>query len=123
MKIIDIKDKPIIYCKNLGDEYYWEYKLIVQVDENNYCLINYDDSYSGYISFNMECVDEEFVSAFMKNPYADDFINFNKTNKLLSEFIINKKDIETATNSDVVLIPKEKIQYYLDILDKEENNE
>lgn len=117
LKIKDIMDKKIIYSKNLGDSYYWEYKFIVEIDENNYCLINYDDSMSGWIPFKMECVDEELISAFMKNPYDDNnYINFDKSNKLLGDYIsdYNLCDVKDV---DVVIIPKEKIQSYLDILE------
>jgi len=118
MKIIDIRDKKIIYSKNLGDEYYWSYKFIVKIDEDNYCLINYDNSMSGYIPFNMECADEEFISAFMKDPYDDNYINFDKSDKLLRDYIsdYNLCDVEDV---DVIIIPKEKIQKYLDLFKSE----
>ena len=118
MKIIDIRDKKIIYSKNLGDEYYWEYKFIVEIDEDNYCLINYEDSCSGYIPFNMESVDEEFISAFMKNPYNDNYINFYKSNKLLGDYI-SDYDLCYVKDVDVIIIPKEKIQKYLDLFKSE----
>lgn len=114
MKIIDIRDKKIIYLKNLGDSYYWEYKFIVEIDEDNYCLINYDDSYSGWISFRMECVDEEFISAFMKDTYDDNYINFDKSNKLLGDYISDDYLCDVK-DVDVIIIPKEKIQKYLDL--------
>lgn len=118
MKIIDIRDKKIIYSKNLGDNYYWGYKFIVQIDENNYCLINYDDSCSGYIPFNMESVDECFASAFMKDPYNNNYINFDKSNKLLGDYIsdYNLCDVKDV---DVIIISKEKIQKYLDLFKSE----
>ena len=118
MKIIDIRDKKIIYSKNLGDRYYWEYKFIVEIDEDNYCLINYDGSMSGWIHFRMECADEGFISAFMKDPYDDNYINFDKSNKLLGDYIsdYNLCDVKDV---DVVIIPKEKIQKYLDLFASE----
>lgn len=116
MKILDIRDKKILFKKNLGDNYYWEYRFIVQVDENNYCLINYNDSFSGWISFNMECVDEEFVSAFMKDPYDDNYLNFDKSDEVLGDYIANY-NLGEVKDVDVVLIPKEKIQKYLDLFD------
>lgn len=118
MKIIDIRDKKIIYSKNLGDSYYWEYKFIVEIDEDNYCLINYDDSYSGWIHFKMECIDEEFISAFMKDPYDDNYINFDKSNKLLGNYI-REDDLVNVKDVDVIIIPREKIQVYLDLFKSE----
>lgn len=118
MKIIDIRDKKIIYSKNLGDGYYWEYKFIVEIDEDNYCLINYDDSMSGYIPFSMECVDEGFISAFMKDPYYDNYINFDKSNKLLGDYI-DDYDLGYVKDVDVILISKEKLQPYLDLFKEE----
>ena len=115
MKIIDIIDKKIIYSKNLGDGYYWHYKFIVQIDKDNYCLINYDDSFSGWISFHMECVNESFISAFMKDYYDDNFINFDKCDKPLGDYI-GDDYLGLVRDVDVVLIPKEKIQVYLDLL-------
>jgi len=117
MKIIDIIDKKIIYGKNLGDNWYWEYKFIVQIDEDNYCLINYDDSYSGWIRFKMECVDEEFISAFMKD-YDDKYINFDKCDVPLSKFI-DDDDLQYVKDEEVILIPKEKLKVYLDLFESE----
>ena len=114
MKIIDIRDKKIIYGKNLGDEWYWEYKFIVQIDDDNYCLINYDDSFSGGIEFTMECVDEEFISVFMDDKY----INFDKYDVPLSEYI-DDDDLQYVKDVDVIIIPKEKIQKYLDLFKSE----
>lgn len=120
MKLIDILDKKIIYSKNLGDRYYWEYKFIIKIDEDNYCLINYDDSFSGWIKFHIECVDEAFISAFMKDPYNDNFINFDKCDKALGDYI-DDDDLGLGRNVDVVLIPKEKIQVYLNLFESEVN--
>lgn len=120
MKIIDIRDKEIKYSKNLGDNYYWEYRFIVKIDDDNYCLINYDDSFSGWISFKMECADEEFISAFIKDPYDDNYLNFDKSNKLLGDYI-NDDNLGKVRDVDVVLIPKEKIQAYLNLLESEVN--
>ena len=119
MKIIDIRDKKIIYSKNIGDNWYWAYKFIVEIDKDNYCLINYDDSYSGWIHFRMECVDEGFISAFMKDPYDDNYINFDKSNKLLGDYI-SDDNLCDVKDVDVVVIPKEKIQKYLDLFKSEE---
>ena len=112
MNIKDILDKKIVYEANLGDEYYWSYKFIVKIDENNYCLINYDNSYSGYIPFNMESVDECFVSAFMEG------ISFYKSGSTLRKYVREYYE-KRVENEEAILIPKEKIQSYLDVLESE----
>lgn len=110
LKIKDILDKEIIYEANLGDEYYWSYKFIVKIDEDNYCLINYDGSYSGYIPFNMESVDECFASAFMEG------IRFYKSGSTLRQYVSEYYE-KYVEDEEAILIPKEKIQSYLDILE------
>ena len=69
LKIKDILDNKVIYEENLGDDYYWDYRIIVQIDEENIVLIEYDDSRSGYIPFSIESVDKEFISSFVDNYY------------------------------------------------------
>ena len=66
----------------------------------------------------MECADEEFISAFMKDPYDDNYINFDKSNKLLGDYI-DDYDLGYVKDVDVVLIPKEKLQPYLDLFKEE----
>ena len=118
MELIDLRKNKVIYSKNLGDSYYWEYKLIVECNDNNYCLINYDGSSSGYIEFCMESVSEDFISAFFNNPYEDGIIMFDKDNSLLQDYLNEYYgDFEDIANIEAILIPKEKIQKYLDMLE------
>ena len=70
MKIADLLHKKLLYGANLGDEYYWDYRFIVEVDDEYYCLLNYQDSISGWIEFQVESIDEEFLSNFLETTFV-----------------------------------------------------
>ena len=70
MKIADLLHKKLLYGANLGDEYYWDYRFIVEVDDKYYCLLNYQDSVSGWVAFQVESIDEEFLSDFLETIFV-----------------------------------------------------
>lgn len=104
MKIKDLKGKKIIYKCDMGDSYYFDEKLIVEVDANNYCLLNYENSFSGYIEYTIESVDKEFISSFFHDH------KFLVENELIDEYLNEDEDV---VNSEIILIPKEIIESYI----------
>lgn len=106
MKLKDLKDKRILWSCDLGDMYYWNEKLIVEIDEDYVCLLNYDDSFSGYYEYSLESIDKGFISAFFDLPAGYSFCK--EENAILNDYI---KDY--TPNDDVVLIKKEEILPYL----------
>ena len=118
LKFKDILNKKVLYCENLGDEYYWDYRLIVQINENYITLIEYDDSYSGYISFSVESVDKEFISSFFED-YSDKDrkikLDFESTTKLKD--IIDFEYEPDYLEEEIIILELEDIKNYLE--DKE----
>lgn len=101
MKLKDLKDKRILWSCDLGDMYYWNEKLIVEIDEDYVCLLNYDDSFSGYYEYSLESIDKGFISAFFDLPAGYSFCK--EENATLNDYI---KDY--TPNDDVVLIKKRR---------------
>ena len=101
MKFRNILDKKVIYSENLGDEYYYDYRIIVQISKNRVTLIEYNDSGSGYVPFSVESVDKEFIPNFF-----DDYNNPNRKIKL---------DIASTTT----LQEEIDFKYYANYLDEE----
>lgn len=114
MKLKDLKDKKILWRCDLGDDLYWKEKLIVEIDNDYVCLLNYEDSFSGYYEYSLESVDKEFIYAFfdLSDRYKDTFSKVE--NETMSDYI---KDY--SPDADVILIKKEDILSYLK-LEKEE---
>lgn len=114
MKFKDILDKKVVFNENLGDEYYWDYRMIIQIDKENIVLVEYDDSYSGYIPFKVESVDKEFVSSFF-DTYDDKTrkveLDYNNT-KTLKDVINFEYDIEYL-DEDVVVLKFEDIKDFV----------
>jgi hypothetical protein len=115
LKFKDILNKKVIYEENLGDEYYWDYRIIVQIDKENIVLIEYDDSLSGYISFKVESVDKEFISSFFGN-YVGKIrkikLNFDSTSTLKEtiDFEYDKEYLEY----EIVVLKMEDIKEYIE---------
>lgn len=114
MKFKDLLDKKVIFVENLGDEYYWDYRMIVQIDKENIVLVEYDDSYSGWISFAVESVDKEFISSFF-DTYEDktrkvelDY-NSTKTLKNAIDFEYNEEYLD----EDVVVLKFDDIKDFI----------
>lgn len=106
MKLKDLKDKRILWNCDLGDMYYCKEKLIVEIDENYVCLLNYDDSFSGCFEYSLESIDKDFISSFFDLPKGYSF--FKEESATLNDYI---KDY--TPNSNVTLIRKEEILPYL----------
>ena len=114
MKLIDILDKKVIWFKDTDCGYYWDFKYIVELDEEHYALINHSGSMSGWNPLFFESVDKEFVSAFL-NGYDYDDRKFEKVdNKILVDFTGNneysfKDDGEDFSLIDIITIEKETV--------------
>ena len=114
MKFKDLLDKKVIFIENLGDSYYWDYRMIVQIDEKSIVLVEYDDSYSGYIPFKVESVDKEFISSFFET-YGEETrkveLNYNSTETLKDaiDFEYNKEYL----NEDVVVLSFDEIKDFV----------
>lgn len=121
MKFKDILDKKVVFNENLGDEYYWDYRMIVQIDKENIVLVEYDDSMSGYISFKVESVDKEFVSSFF-DTYEDKTrkveLDYNSTETLKDA--IDFEYNEEYLDEDVVVLKFDDIK---DFIVGDESNE
>jgi hypothetical protein len=121
MKFKDILNCKVVYSENVGDEYYYDYRIIVQY-KNKFILIEYDDSFSGYISFKVESVSKEFIYDFFKkydyewnkNPVPLD-LNLENTEKLqdIIDFNYDKESLE----QDVILLDYEDIKEYVKVDD------
>jgi len=116
MKFKDILDKKVVYIENLGDEYYWDYRIIVQIDENSIVLIEYDDSQSGYISFAVESVDKEFISSFFDNYLDKD----RKVKLNMDSSIVLKDEVDFDYNKEyldeeIVVLKLEDIKEYVEV--------
>lgn len=115
LKFKDILNKKVIYEENLGDKYYWDYIIIVQIDKENISLIEYEDSYSGYISFRVESVDKEFISSFFGDYWYKKRkikLNFDSTSTL-KETIDFEYDKEYLEN-EIVVLKMEDIKEYIE---------
>lgn len=114
MKFKDILDKKVIFNENLGDSYYWDYRMIVQIDKENIVLVEYDDSFSGYIPFKVESVDKEFVSSFF-DTYDDKTrkveLDYNNTETLKD--VINFEYDKEYLDEDVVVLKFEDIKDFV----------
>lgn len=114
MKFKDILDKKVVFNENLGDEYYWDYRMIIQIDKENIVLIEYDDSMSGYIPFKVESVDKEFVSSFF-DTYDDKTrkvkLDYNNTETLKD--VINFEYDKEYLDEDVVVLKFEDIKDFV----------
>ena len=114
MKFKDILDKKVVFNENLGDEYYWDYRMIVQIDKENIVLVEYANSYSGWIPFTVESVDKEFVSSFF-DTYDDKArkveLDYNNT-KTLKDIIDFEYDKEYL-DEDVVVLKFEDIKDFV----------
>ena len=114
MKYKDILDKKVIFEENLGDKYYWDYRIIVQIDENNIVLIEYEDSYSGWLPFAVETVDKEFISSFF-DTYGDKNrkvkLNYESADKLedLIDFRYDEGDLE----EEIIVLELNDIKDYI----------
>lgn len=121
MKFKDLLDKKVIFIENLGDSYYWDYRMIVQIDKENIVLVEYDDSCSGYIPFKVESVDKEFVSSFF-DTYDDKTrkveLDYNSTETLKDA--IDFEYNEEYLNEDVVVLKLDDIK---DFIVGDESNE
>lgn len=114
MKFKDLLDKKVIFVENLGDEYYWDCRMIVQIDKENIVLVEYDNSFSGWISFAVESVDKEFISSFF-DTYEDktrkvelDY-NSTKTLKNAIDFEYNEEYLD----EDVVVLKFDDIKDFI----------
>lgn len=114
MKFKDILDKKVIFNENLGDPYYWDYRMIVQIDKENIVLVEYDDSCSGYIPFKVESVDKEFVSSFF-DTYEDKTrkveLDYNSTETLKDA--IDFEYNEEYLDEDVVVLKFDDIKDFI----------
>ena len=121
MKFKDLLDKKVIFIENLGDSYYWDYRMIVQIDKENIVLVEYDDSFSGYIHFKVESVNKEFVLSFF-DTYDDKTrkveLDYNSTEALKD--VIDFKYDKEYLDEDVVVLKFEDIK---DFVVGDESNE
>lgn len=108
MKLKDLKDKKILWRCDLGDDLYWEEKLIVEIDNDYVCLLNYEDSFSGYYEYSLESVDREFISAFFDLSDRYNCAFYRVENETLNDYIK-----EYTPDANVILIKKEEILSYL----------
>lgn len=106
MKFKDLKNKKILYKCDLGDEYYWNEKLIVEIDKDYVCLLNYGNSYSSYIEYSLESVDEGFIDAFFNLPAEEAF--FKVENETIKDYIE-----DSISNDEIIMIAKKEILPYL----------
>lgn len=121
MKFKDLLDKKVIFIENLGDWYYWDYRMIVQIDKDNIVLVEYDDSQSGYIPFKVESVDKEFVSSFF-DTYEDKTrkVELDYNSKETLKDAIDFEYNEEYLNEDVVVLKLDDIK---DFIVGDESNE
>lgn len=121
MKFKDILEKEVIYWQDTDCEYYWDYKYIVDLDKDNYVLINEGGSMSGYIEFSIESIDKEFVSNFMTT--GDYEFPFEKKQGKLNEFIGIDDEFDDEgilyLEHDIVPIKKELVDVYINKLEEE----
>lgn len=114
MKFKDLLDKKVIFIENLGDSYYWDYRMIVQIDKENIVLVEYDNSYSGWIPFAVESVDKEFVSSFF-DTYDDKTrkveLDYNSTETLKDA--IDFEYNEEYLDEDVVVLKFDDIKDFI----------
>lgn len=125
MKLKDILEKKVIYVRDTNCQYYWDYKYIVEIDDNNYTLINHSGSGSGWEPLGIESVEVGFASAFIReSEYENPFIKCIK-DKLdvydtLGSYLGDCKDEDNGedyTLIDIILVDKETIE---DLLNKKE---
>ena len=118
MTFNDILEMTVLFNKNIGDEYYWNYKHIVAYDDTYYVLINEDGSGSGYIDFFVEAIDKEFVDDFMTSR-GSDVTNWEKEDGIVEDVIEfyrglnNDNEPHDFLTDDIVLIPRELVDPYL----------
>lgn len=108
MNIIDLKGKPLAYSRNLGDAYYWEYHFIIDVDDEHYCLLNYEDSMSGYVEYQVESIDEEFLSDYLT-------ISLLKTDLNCVNLPIYQDMFDGLHKEEAILIKKSKVDKLLKV--------
>lgn len=115
MKFKDILDKKVLYSENLGDEYYYDYRIIVQINENEITLIEYNDSYSGYIPFFIESVDKEFISSYFDN-YEDEKtkIKLDFNSDITLKDCINFEDEEKYLEEEIIILNINDIKDYIE---------
>lgn len=114
MKFRHILDKKIIYSENLGDEYYYDYRIIVQITKNRVTLIEYNDSGSGYVPFSVQSVDKEFIPNFFDdyhNPNRKIKLDIASTTTLQEE--IDFKYYQEYLDEDIVVLKLEDIKDYI----------
>ena len=109
LKLKDISEKEVVYFRDTNCVYYWDFKYVVDVDENHFALINHSGSGSGWEVEQMEFVDKEFVFPFFKNSGWDEEFKKIKGEKLGEHIdceLINE-DGDYYGDEEVILIEKE----------------
>ena len=116
MKLKDILDKKLVMLKDTDCNYYWDYKYVVEIDEDNYALINHSGSGSGYCPLHFEFVDKEFAYQFFKGEDWET-IKFEKTDENLGIYTGNDEwsfqddwnGTENYGELEVIVISKEYV--------------
>lgn len=114
MKFRHILNKKVIYSENLGDEYYYDYRIIVKINNNKIVLIEYNDSGSGYIPFSVESVDKEFISNFFDdyhNPNRKISLDIDSTTTLKEE--IDFDYYQEYLDEDIIILDFNDIKEYV----------
>jgi hypothetical protein len=101
MTFKDIVGKKILYTKNMGDEYYWSYKHIIEVDENTVTLVNEDGSFSGWSPYFIESIDKEFLESFIS--YGSFYEEWEKSENTFEVYE------EEFLNSNITLFDKKEV--------------
>jgi hypothetical protein len=113
MKLKDILQNKVLYFRDTDCEYYWSYKYIVEIDNDNVALINHGGSGSGWEPLSIEFVDEEFASAFFEARYDNSLDDFSvcKEEKLI-DYTGNdlQEEDEDFGELDVIMINTNKVQ-------------
>ena len=115
MILKDILENKVLWLENLGDCYYWDYRIIVQIDEKKIVLLEYNDSMSGWIEFNVESVDKEFISSFFNTyDYIKDKkikLNYESTEKLKD--LLHYEFKEKELMAEIVILDIKDIEKYI----------
>ena len=116
MKLKDILDNKILYFRDTDCSYYWDYKYVVEIDNNNVALINHSGSSSGWNPLDIEFVDKEFLYSFFEKRYNSGLDDFEVLdNEVLSNYLEcdlqeDFNDTEDFGELEVILIDKLEMQ-------------